>query len=95
MSNRYSPDSRTHRTRPVAKTIPAQSVDQYAVTIGSVETSKLFYGKLKVTRLTDKRVIFPYDGAEKIGPYNSPADAIAAAQQVADKFVRSDLQNPE
>jgi len=89
-------DNDRHRNRRRSATrIPAQTADQFVVIASYVERSKQYYGKLRVTRSTDGRVIYPYEGAEEIGPFLTRPDAVAAAQLVGEKFVQSDLLNPE
>ena len=95
MVNSYIADSQSYRTRKIAKNIPAQTADQFAISTTYVERGKQFFAKLKVIRLTDKRVIYPYDGAEQIGPFESKQEAIAAAQMMGEKLVESDLRTPE
>lgn len=95
MVNSYIADSQSYKARKSAKYIPAQTADQFAITATYIEQSKQFFGKLKVVRLTDKRVIYPYDGAEQIGPFESKREALAAAQLLGEKLVESDLRTPE
>jgi hypothetical protein len=95
MANAYIADSQRYRTRPSATKIPAQSADQFAISTTYVDRGKQYFGKLKVVRLTEKRVIYPYDGAEQIGPFESRQEAIAAAQILGEKLVESDLRTPE
>lgn len=54
-----------------------------------------FFGTLKVVRATDGRLLYPFDGAEAIGPFANKADAINAAQRRGDEIVRADLACPE
>ena len=54
-----------------------------------------FVGALKVVRKTDGRLLFPYDGAPTIGPYDTKEAAILAATTLGIKLVEADLKNPE
>lgn len=94
-NSRYRPDSVMHMTRRTATQIPAQSVDQFAVATGFFERSKQFYGRLRIIRTTDRRLIYPYTGAEDLGPHRSAQEAIAAVQKLTEKIVAADLANPE
>jgi hypothetical protein len=40
-------------------------------------------------------LLYPFEGAEQIGPFNSKADAIAAAHRRGDEIVAGDLKMPE
>jgi hypothetical protein len=54
-----------------------------------------FFGTLKVVRKTDGRLLFPFDGADNIGPYPTKAEAVEAAQQRGEQVVKGDLDRPE
>ena len=54
-----------------------------------------YYGTLKVVRKTDGRLLYPFEGAAQIGPFETKADAIRAAHQRGDEIVRGDLESPE
>ncbi|ALE57372.1 hypothetical protein AC233_23080 [Burkholderia sp. HB1] len=54
-----------------------------------------FTGDLKVVRTTDDRVIFPYDGAPMIGPFETALEAREAAARKGAELVAADLLNPE
>ena len=54
-----------------------------------------FTGDLKVVRTTDDRVIFPYDGAPMIGPFDTALEAREAAARKGAEVVAADLLNPE
>lgn len=54
-----------------------------------------FFGNLKVVRTTDGRMLFPYDGAEKIGPFSTIDEAVTAAQALGEGIVAGDLRHPE
>ncbi|MDR5740170.1 DUF6723 family protein [Caballeronia sp. LZ016] len=54
-----------------------------------------YYGTLKVVRTTDGKLLYPFEGAEQIGPFGSMADAISAAHFRGDMIVNGDLKSPE
>ena len=54
-----------------------------------------FTGDLKVVRTTDDRLIFPYDGAPMIGPFETALEAREAAARKGAEVVAADLLNPE
>jgi hypothetical protein len=54
-----------------------------------------FYGTLKVVRKTDGKLLFPFDGADSIGPYSTKAEAVQAAQDRGAQVVHGDLACPE
>ncbi|CAL8473618.1 DUF6723 family protein [Caballeronia sp. S22] len=54
-----------------------------------------FVGTLKVVRLTDGRLLFPFDGAEEIGPFDSKDAAKRVALLRGSEIVQADLRAPE
>jgi hypothetical protein len=54
-----------------------------------------FFGTLKVVRKTDGRLLFPFDGADSIGPYPTKAEAVEAAQTRGEQVVHGDIARPE
>jgi hypothetical protein len=50
---------------------------------------------LKVVRLTDRRVLFPFEGCPEIGPFPDRQSAVDAAQQYGEQLALGDLQIPE
>lgn len=52
-------------------------------------------GTLKVVRLTDARSLYPFDGAEEIGPFPKVAAAKGAALARGPDIIRADLESPE
>ena len=58
-------------------------------------TASGYYGTLKVVRMTDGKLLYPFDGVEQIGPFPSKAEATAAAHRRGDEIVSGDLVNPE
>ncbi|CAH2799982.1 MAG: hypothetical protein CPDRYMAC_5076 [uncultured Paraburkholderia sp.] len=45
--------------------------------------------------MTDDKVLFPFDGAPIIGPFETAAEARDAAQSKGDQTVTADLVCPE
>ncbi|SAK84718.1 hypothetical protein AWB77_04435 [Caballeronia fortuita] len=54
-----------------------------------------FFGKLKVVRQTDGRLLYPYDGSDTIGPFATTAQAVAAARARGEEIINGDLLSPE
>jgi hypothetical protein len=54
-----------------------------------------FVGALKVVRKTDSRLLFPFDGAPTIGPFDDKEEALRAAVALGDEIVDADIANPE
>ena len=54
-----------------------------------------FVVELKVIRTTDDKVLFPFDGAPGIGPFETPSQARDAAKFEGDRMVAADLVCPE
>ncbi|CAL8481726.1 DUF6723 family protein [Caballeronia sp. S22] len=52
-------------------------------------------GTLKVVRVTDGRLLFPFDGAEEIGPFDTREAAKSAATLRGREIVQADLRSPE
>ncbi|WP_309885058.1 DUF6723 family protein [Caballeronia sp. LZ029] len=69
--------------------------DDYAVYASYRPSSGRFVGTLKVVRLTDARMLYPFDGAEEIGPFESQNEAREAAVKRGTEIVRADLRCPE
>lgn len=84
---------------PNRKDVPARpgtSREDFAIYASyRVATDGRFLGTLKVVRRTDGRLLFPFDGAEQLGPYLSKDDAIRAAREVAERVIAADLIAPE
>lgn len=57
--------------------------------------SGAFIGDLKVVRTTDNKVLYPFDGAPTIGPFETASEAREAAQLQGDQMVALDLVCPE
>jgi hypothetical protein len=54
-----------------------------------------FYGTLRVVRLTDKRVLFSFEGCPEMGPFLDAQSPVDAAQRYGEQLASGDLQNPE
>ncbi|VXC66328.1 conserved hypothetical protein [Burkholderia sp. 8Y] len=83
---------------PTKTVAPARAISEadffiYTSTHGHARAG--FYGKLKVVRKTDGKLLFPFDGAEQIGPFASKDEALHAAQRRGEAIVSADLRNPE
>jgi hypothetical protein len=65
----------------------------YASSLGCAATG--YYGTLKVVRKTDARLLFPFEGAETLGPSPTKAAAIFAAEEKGRRVVAADLARPE
>ncbi|WP_061132797.1 DUF6723 family protein [Caballeronia fortuita] len=84
---------------PNKRLVPAQagaSQDDYAIYASyRPHVGGVFVGTLKVVRQTDGRLLYPYDGAEQLGPCPSKDEATKLAVQRGDEIVRADLECPE
>jgi len=54
-----------------------------------------YIGGLKVIRKVDRRILFPFEGAPQIGPYDSADDARRAAVEYGRSIVAADRAAPE
>lgn len=69
--------------------------DDYELVTGYVVVNSTSYvGRLTVVRHPGK-TIYPYDGADVIGPYKSGYEAKAAAQALGERIVANDIAAPE
>jgi hypothetical protein len=83
-------------SRKVQLPVPGTSeADFDIVTTYHDNGSRQFYVKLKVTRSTDGRRLYPFDGASQIGPYPDHQAAFEAATALGRQIIRADLNNPE
>ncbi len=79
-----------------ATPVAGKTTDDYRIYASyRADMGKIFYGALKVQRLTDKRVLYPFDGCPIIGPFNDPTSAKQAALALGEKLVNADLKSPE
>jgi hypothetical protein len=75
---------------------PGTSKDDFQIYASYRGTSASgFFGTLKVVRKTDGKLLFPFDGADSIGPFSTKAEAVEAAQVRGDEVVSGDLACPE
>ena len=72
-----------------------ETEDDYAVYASYRTSLGMYIRTLKVVRLTDGRLLFPFEGAEAIGPFASKEVASEAAIKLGADIVRGDLLNPE
>jgi hypothetical protein len=75
--------------------IPGQPLADFRICASYRGVPRQFYGTLEVVRLTDKRVLFPFEGCPKIGPFVDRHAALDAAQRYGERLALGDLQNPE
>ncbi|MDQ7981332.1 hypothetical protein QYH69_29300 [Paraburkholderia sp. SARCC-3016] len=54
-----------------------------------------FLGDLSLVRRTDGRLLYPFEGAASIGPFESVKEARAAATSQAEKIIDADIAHPE
>ncbi|MFL9858644.1 hypothetical protein PQR72_23375 [Paraburkholderia madseniana] len=54
-----------------------------------------YAGKLRVLRKADRKLLFPFDGAPQIGPYETPEAARQAALDYGRKIAAGDRAAPE
>ncbi|WP_256701269.1 DUF6723 family protein [Caballeronia sordidicola] len=54
-----------------------------------------FIGSLKVVRKTDNRLLFPFEGAPTIGPFDHKEEALRASETLGIQIVEGDIANPE
>jgi hypothetical protein len=96
--------SQTSGRRPKLVLFPARSVspspgstkDDFLIYASYRGTSGSgFFGTLKVVRKTDGKLLFPFEGADSIGPFASKAEAVQAAQERGEQVVSGDLERPE
>jgi hypothetical protein len=73
-----------------------RSEDDYAVYASyRPHVGGAFVGRLKVIRLTDARLLYPFEGVEEIGPFTSKDEARDAAVQRGTEIIVADLKSPE
>jgi hypothetical protein len=75
--------------------IPGRALADFRIYASYRGVPGQFYGTLKVVRLTDKRVLFPFEGCPEMGPFADPQSAVDAAQRYGEQLASGDLQNPE
>jgi hypothetical protein len=75
--------------------IPGRALTDFPIYASYRGVPGQFYGTLKVVRLTDKRVLFPFEGCPEIGPFLNRQSAVDAAQRYGEQLASGDLLNPE
>ncbi|WP_074169355.1 DUF6723 family protein [Caballeronia hypogeia] len=84
------------QTKTVVVSKAAKSENDYAVYASyRPHHSGNFVGTLKVVRLTDGRLLYPFDGSDEIGPFSSASAARKAAEERAKEIIGADLRYPE
>lgn len=83
------------RNGPVVPAYQGTSHDDFAIYSTYQVLHGRFIGSLKVVRKTDSRLLFPFDGAPTIGPFDDKNEALRAAATLGNKIVESDIANPE
>jgi hypothetical protein len=74
---------------------PGQSLADFRIYASYRGFPGQFYGTLKVVRLTDNRVLFPFEGCPELGPFEDRQAALDSARQYGERLALGDLQNPE
>jgi len=54
-----------------------------------------YVGTLKVVRLRDSKLLYPFDGAAQIEPCSTGSEARRVAERVGGDVVLADIRNPE
>ncbi|MET3232879.1 UNVERIFIED_ORG: hypothetical protein ABIC54_005087 [Burkholderia sp. 1263] len=75
--------------------VPVQASDYQIYATYRRTPSGAFMGDLKVVRMIDDRLIFPFDGAPPIGPFDTASEARDSARAKGAEIVAADLANPE
>ena len=70
------------------------SKEDYAVEISTTGLNRHF-AKVKIKRMTDGKIIFPFDGSETVGPFDTADEARYAGQMMARRLVDGDIDKPE
>jgi hypothetical protein len=81
------------KSTPLSESHAYEGFDIYASYV--VNATGMHIGTLKVVRKRDKRVLYPFDGCETIGPFASSDDARRAAETLGQRIVEADIANPE
>lgn len=75
---------------------PPASLDDFAIYVTArLGHDGLFYGDLLVSRKTDGRRLFPFDGAPEFGPFASVEEARRVAAGYGAAIAVADLKCPE
>lgn len=86
-----------HESSPSATTHDAENAARanYQVSASSRRTSSGTIPALKVVRLSDKRVIYPFQGCADMPIFTAPDDAKAFADSYGWQLVDGDIAVPE
>ncbi|WP_087039577.1 DUF6723 family protein [Caballeronia arvi] len=81
---------------PAGKSLPNPAVgrDDFHIYDSYVGARRLGFQDV-VVRVTDGRLLYPFDGADAVGRYSTKDEAIRAAQQRGEEIVGADLTYPE
>ncbi len=74
---------------------PHPARDNYLVSASSRRTSSGTVPTLKVVRVTDKRIIYPFQGCADMPLFEEPADAKQFADDYGWQLVDGDIAVPE
>lgn len=81
-------------TRP-AHVRPLRRDDYEVVCQPKMDIQGRYVGFLRVTRKTDGKVIYPFDGCVLPGPFLTASEAREVAHALGEEFVRLDISHPE
>jgi len=78
------------------KPVPGKCAEDYRIYASyRISGDRKYYGTLRVQRIADKRLLYPFDGCPDIGPSDGPQPARQAALDLGAKLVAADIKNPE
>jgi hypothetical protein len=89
------PSSPTARRQTAHESPTRPGRENYHVTVSSRRTSSGNVPTLKVTRLSDERVIYPFQGHADMPFFQNAQDAENFAQEYGMKLVDGDIAVPE
>jgi hypothetical protein len=76
--------------------VPAQTANDYRVYASyRIGMGIIFFRALKLQRITDRRILFPFEGCPDIGPFDDPDSATQGALDLAQQLIAGDLKSPE
>lgn len=80
----------------MARHTPIEADEAFALYAGYHSTpAGRYVGWLRVVRKADGRVLFPFDGAPELGPYDAPDAARRAAIEYGREIIAADRASPE
>jgi hypothetical protein len=71
------------------------TAEDYRVNVSSFRAAGQFYARIRIERIADKRIIFPFDGSEVPGPFDSSDLAREAGVLRAHQLVEGDIRYRE